>query len=136
MKRLGILLLFLLFFSCSMYWDDVVLPFIPENEMEIDVWIFENIEPRREEIQNWATPETTFNRGYGDCEDLCLLFMYFCYIYLDKKYTMYSMTDPNTGKHHTCVPVNADYCFFENGKYSVFRAKYKYDDAMRLAYIW
>lgn len=36
-------------------------------------WVREHIEYRREAADDWAAPQLTLQRGYGDCEDFVLL---------------------------------------------------------------
>jgi len=47
---------------------------------EIGGWISQNIKYKSDEgADDWANPEDTINRGYGDCEDRTILFMNMAY---------------------------------------------------------
>lgn len=53
-------------------------PFICDfgDSLEAAAWIADNIDYRRDKAYDiWDDPEETIERGYGDCEDIALLFM-------------------------------------------------------------
>lgn len=102
MKKVIFLIICCLFISCDDPTSMLVLE-VPEYNIElnitgntlvekiecIDTWIFANIIMKTDEQVHgssyWQTPEETVELGTGDCEDLCILFMWLCYQYLDIK---------------------------------------------------
>lgn len=51
---------------------------LPEHEslgnmLSIHAKVREEIEWRGEQTDEWAAPQVTIARGYGDCEDICIL---------------------------------------------------------------
>lgn len=51
-----------------------------DNYYDIGAWIENNVEYRSDKIYEWTDPETVINRGYGDCNDKCLLFANIAYV--------------------------------------------------------
>lgn len=56
-----------------------------EDYHYINAWIKNHVKYKTESYDNWSDPETTVNRGYGDCEDMALLFMNIAYFKLNVK---------------------------------------------------
>ena len=73
-----IIVLILFLGSCSIW---VYKDF--STEQDIVTWISENIEYKSETIDYWQPPGETLKLKTGDCEDLCILFMYLAKIELD-----------------------------------------------------
>jgi len=65
---------------------------VNEKMQSIETWIYSNIIMKEdEEIHRkpyWQTPEETVELKTGDCEDLCILFLWMCYQYLEVKPNM------------------------------------------------
>jgi len=53
-----------------------------------------NISYRKDDVENFADPKVVIDRGYGDCEDYCILFMNIAYYSLGIKADL-AMIDAN-----------------------------------------
>jgi len=60
-----------------------------ENDIEVYTigdaldYVYINIDYEEDNSDYWQLPEETYNKGTGDCEDMCLLFMYLVVTKLD-----------------------------------------------------
>lgn len=61
----------------SQEWENLT------SYIEISNWICKHIEYKADDEDIWSDPEVTLNRGYGDCDDLALLFICIAYFALD-----------------------------------------------------
>lgn len=82
--RFIILIIFIMvsaifFSSCSLNEDYELNQFIGMTPYEIDTWIDNNIEFKKDIlIDQWQLPSTTLRKRTGDCEDKSILFLYLC----------------------------------------------------------
>ena len=110
MKKIVLVLLVVLISGCHMvYMEDKSLSTINDKKfhihlsnielfyIEVDIHSLEDIGTFMQENivyksdgdeDVWSTPEDTYKRGYGDCEDLALLFINMAYTHLDLKFDL------------------------------------------------
>jgi hypothetical protein len=55
------------------------------SPMLIGFWIFCTLDYASDDVDEGASPRETMERGYGDCEDFCILFVNIYYINTGKK---------------------------------------------------
>jgi hypothetical protein len=67
-----------LVFSCVWTGDTVPLSGA-ETAQEVRDWSMENIRYSSFAHEDWQTPDETWSRGAGDCEDFALLIAYVCH---------------------------------------------------------
>lgn len=60
-------------------WEDL------DSFKQIGNWIRTNVKYQSEKYEEFSDPETTVTRGYGDCDDLAILFLNIAYVSLDLK---------------------------------------------------
>lgn len=94
MKRMIIVLIVMLSVGCSLAYEIVdeynlsklgVETYHSEDWNDVDsyygiyLYIKNNVEYRKEKVDNWSSPYTTLSRGYGDCEDIAILYINMLY---------------------------------------------------------
>lgn len=62
----------------SLYFNDLFYNLTSINTISGFIW--SNHSYKTDNTDIWSNPETTFKRGYGDCEDFVILFMNILYI--------------------------------------------------------
>ncbi len=109
MKSFILLLLLLLFSSCSQILDSYYGSLIVKHELyktdfgdikslvDIPIWMGKNGVYKADVIEEWSSPQETLERGYGDCEDIAILFMNIAYLELGIKMDLVLV---NTNQRH------------------------------------
>lgn len=85
----------LVFTSCDMVVDSVATDLAKGHTMiyreewkdltthrEIGLWLSAHVEYRYDDIYEWSDPGVTLARGYGDCNDMAILYMNIAYVAL------------------------------------------------------
>jgi len=80
-------------------------------------WLNQNVHYRLDEVSGeWAKPETTVTRGYGDCKDYSVLNKAALRA-LGHRADIYSVTYSSLGKHSICVfKIQGHYAFISNAE--------------------
>ncbi len=81
-------------------------------------WLSEHIAYQADNgSREWADPQTTVARGYGDCKDFALLTQQALRT-LGYEAQIYSVTFSSQDKHAICVfQINGQYAFFSNNEF-------------------
>jgi predicted transglutaminase-like cysteine proteinase len=87
-------------------------------------WLGEHVEYRADNgSREWADPQTTVSRGYGDCKDFALLTQQALRA-LGYAAEIYSVTFSSQDKHAICVfLVKGRYAFFSNDEFYLTEAE-------------
>ena len=98
-----IFILFVFTFSCTPYNFEDFYFYEDVNCIEdIQKWVNDNIEYKKDTIEEWASPQRTLYRGYGDCEDFAILIIAIAHKKLDKKCSLL-IVQPTSGNCHATV---------------------------------
>jgi hypothetical protein len=74
-KSIAILILLAMFSGCY-YSDDQDIDISFNSFDDMAAWITENIEYKKDILDEWQTPEQTYAKRTGDCEDFAFLASY------------------------------------------------------------
>lgn len=66
-------------------------------------WITHNVIPAHDECDYWQSPEETYNFRQGDCEDMCILFMYLIHEQLGMDSELHILQVGNDEIYHAVV---------------------------------
>jgi hypothetical protein len=74
-KSIAILILLAMFSGCY-YSDNQEIDISFNSFDDMALWIYENIEYKKDIWDEWQTPEQTYAKRTGDCEDFAFLASY------------------------------------------------------------
>jgi hypothetical protein len=99
-------------------------------------WIYNNIEYKKEDGDDWKMPDETLDDGEGDCEDMAILLMAI-WKYQTGKETELIGVKTDSGRFHAVVRHEGKYYDCTSGKkkdnYDNIIATYSYNQTMQIA---
>jgi hypothetical protein len=125
----------LFFVSCSMV--NISAPTF-KYQYEIENWIRKNIKYKSDlshlSIDDWKKPERTINDGYGDCEDLSLVWCYFMEKDFNIETDIYVGIHSDIRKNHVWAESKDNkYIFYKSEDSYLLIKKYSYTDIVKFA---
>lgn len=140
MKKIIIILLALFISGCNIidvcrdsYYDSKFLDHLENIELfyidadinsleDVGTFMRQHVVYQADGEDIWATPKETFKRGYGDCEDLTLLFINMTYIHLGLKFDLVAV-DSNDRQIIEGGYINHAEPYYDGESYSVWMAR-------------
>jgi hypothetical protein len=97
-------------------------------------WIEKNIKYKGDVEQYgyedyWASPGETVASGYGDCEDMAILFLYMVYVNFGERGTLDILLNKERTRAHA-VGVTDNYRFYDVDGLVILKYSLMYEDAM------
>lgn len=149
MKRplIIIMVMFLVFFLYTCAIEPETWDYTFKHDIEITSardamnWITYNVMPVSDNRDYWQSPEETYALRGGDCEDMCILFMYLIHEQLGMNPELHILRVGDTGIYHAVVWCNDIYYNVAGNNTGVpdnmqYRENHNYGRTMWLATVY